>query len=194
MKVNMRRALTSFLLINPLVLHQSIASDLSYSYIEIAYIESDTDVDGIDIDGDGFGFLISNDVAENLAISFSYQDEEFDFDFEGEALSFGLEYHTPFSETGDFVIGFSVVDVEISQPILGTEDDTGNVIQFGIRNRMSETAEIGAFVSRTDVFDDTETSYGLNFALGVADSIQLTFGYGTSDDTDVISIGVRAHY
>lgn len=194
MKASIKNFLITALLAFLFVSYQSIASELSYSYIEVAYLESDTDIDGIDIDGDGFGFLVSNDIAENLAIFFSYQDEEFDFDFDGEVLSFGLDYHTPFSESGDLVVSFAVVDVEISQPILGTEDDTGNVIQFGFRNQISEAAEVGAFISRADVFDDTETSYGFNLALGATDGVQLTLGYSTSDDTDVISIGIRAYY
>ena len=189
-----RNLLVAGLLLFPLISYQSVASDLSYSYIEVAYIESDIDVDGIDVDGDGFGFLVSNDIADNLAIFFGYEDEEFDFDIDGEALSFGFDYHTPISETGDVVISFALVDVEISQPTFGSEDDTGNVIQVGFRNQINETAEVGAFISRIDVFDDTETSYGFNLALGATDGVQFTFGYGKGDDTDTISIGIRANY
>ena len=173
---------------------QSVASDLSYSYIEAAYIESDIDVDGIDVDGDGYIFAASADFADNIAAFISYEDQEFDFDFDGEALSIGIDFHTPISHSADLVVSFAYVDVEISQPSLGKEDDTGNVIQIGFRNRISQTTEFGAFVSRTDVFDDTETSYGFNLLLGRADGVQLDLGLGKGDDTDTILVGVRANY
>lgn len=194
MKVGIRSFVTLTLMTLLAVSSQASASNLSYDYIAVAYLESDTDIDGTDLDGDGYGFAVSRDIADSLAVFFSYQDEEYDFDFEGDALSFGIDYHTPFSETGDIVVSFSLIDVEVSQPILGSEDDTGNIIQFGIRNQISGTAEVSAFISRTDVFDDTETSFGFGLALGAADGIQFTLGYGSGDDTDVISIGVRANY
>jgi hypothetical protein len=194
MKIDVKERQVTVLLLFLIVSHQAVASDLSYSYLELAYFESDTDIEGTDLDGDGYGFLFSNGIAENLAIFFSYEDQEFDFDFEGDARSLGVDYHTPFSDTGDIVVSFALVDVEVSQPTLGSDDDTGNVIQFGLRNRVSETAEVGAFVSRVDVFDDTETSFGFNLALGAKDGVQAKLGYSTSDDTDVLSIGIRVNY
>lgn len=194
MKINFGNAQVTVLLLFLIVSHQTVASELSYSYVEVAYFESDTDSDGIDFDGDGYGFLLSNEIANNLAIFFSYEDQEFDFDFEGDTRSLGVDYHTPFSDTGDIVVSFAVVDVEFSQPTLGSDDDTGNVIQLGFRNQVSETAELGAFVSRIDVFDDTETSFGFNLVIGANDGVQASFGYSTSDDTDVLLIGARVNY
>lgn len=190
----MKTFFTSILLGLLFVSSHSAASDLNYSYVELAYLKSDSDVLGNDVDGDGFGIAVSHDISENLAISFSFQDEDYDFQFDGQAISFGVDYHTPFSKQGDIVLGISIVDAEVSQPTLGSDDDTGNIIEIGIRNRINDTTDLQFFLSRADVFDDTSSSFGFGLNLVAVEAIQLTFGYSSGDDTDVIAFGVRVNY
>lgn len=174
--------------------HQTGASNFSYDYVEVARTKSETDVSGIDLDGYGSGILFSHGIASNLAVFLSYQEEEFDFDIDAEALTLGFDLHASISESSDIVLSVAAIEVEISQPLLGSEDDTGNIIQLGIKNLVDESVEIDFFVSRTDTFDETETSYGISLNLGSSEGIQLIFGYGTSDDTDVIAASVRVNY
>ncbi len=173
---------------------QTGASNFSYDYVEAARIKSETDVSGIELDGEGNGILISHSIASNLAVSLIYQEEEFDFDFEGEALTIGFDFHASISEWSDIVLSIAAIEVEISQPLLGSEDDTGNIVQLGLKNKVNESVEIDVFVSRTDTFDETVTSYGLGLNLGSSEGIQLILGYGTSDDTDVVAASVRFNY
>lgn len=174
--------------------NQSIASDLSYSFFEVDYLDSRVDIDGVDVDGDGYGLYASTDVSGNLALFFSYEDQDFDFDIEGKSTTFGIDYHTPISATGDLVISFAAVEVEVSQPLVGAEDDTGNLISVGLRNQNSKGAEMSIAVSRVDVFDNAESTLALGMGFGATRAIQVTLGLNLSEDTNVFVLGIRTYY
>ena len=190
-RINFRHVL---LLTFVLTTNQSIASGLSYSYVEVGYLDTNLDVDGVDIDGDGYAFVASSDITDNLAVFITYEEEDYQFDIEGKAAQFGINYHTPISATGDLVVSISAADVEISQPLLGTQDDTGNAIRIGLRNQNSKVAEVSIFISRIDVFDDTDTSFALDMGLNATDAMQVVLGFSTSDNGSLLSIGLRAFY
>ena len=174
--------------------HQSIASNFSYDYVEIVRLQSETDVDGFDLDGDGNAIVISKGVASNVAVFFSYQDEDFDFDIEGEAMTLGVDLYKSISDSNDIVLSVAAVQVEVSQPIVGSDDDTGNIVALELRNRLAESVELDLFVARTDTFDDAVNSYGFELQLGSSKGIQLTLGYGKSDDSEVIGGGIRFNF
>lgn len=170
------------------------AANPGYDYVEVAYFESDGEVAGVDVESDGVAILLSREVGDHFALRFGYQEEELDFDFDGETVIFGIDYYAPTLPDGDFIAGFSLVDVEVSQPLLGTDDDTGFAIQLGVRNRVSPMVEWEVFVARLDVFDSVETIYGVSLGIGSAEGIQLTLGLSTSDDVDLATVGIRANY
>lgn len=170
----------------------SFANDLSYSYIEAGYISSDTDISGTTIDGNGYGFGASFDLSESLAFSVGYEVMSYDFDLDGNALGFGVEYHTPMSDSGDLIFGFTVIDAEVSHPILGTENDTGNIISFGIRNLVNPNTEINFEFARTDISGETSTGYSFGLGVGNPKELQFRASYGSSDDTDAIVFSIRS--
>ena len=174
--------------------HQSIASNFSYDYVEIVRLQSETDVDGFDLEGDGNAIVISKGVASNVAVFFSYQDEDFDFDIEAEAMTLGVDLYKSISDSSDIVLSVAAVQVEVSQPLVGSDDDTGNIVALELRNRLAKSVELDLFVARTDTFDDAVTSYGFELQLGSSEGIQLTLGYGKSDDSEVIGGGIRFNY
>lgn len=170
------------------------ASDLSYNFIEGIYVKSNTDIAGVSVDGDGFGIDGSFDAADHLAIVAGYENLSQDFDIDSHSLMLGANYHTPVSETMDVVIGVSIVDAKVSQPTLGSEDDTGNVISAGIRSKLNDKVEVEASVARTEIFDDSATGFSLSLLAGPSDGIQFGIAYGNSDDTDTIGIGIRSNF
>jgi len=170
------------------------ASDFSYNFIQAVFVNSDTDFFGIDIDGDGYAVGASFELTENVAFSLGLEDYSYDFDFETNGTSFGLDYHTALSESSDLVLGFAFLDAEVSQPVLGSEDDSGNVISIGIRNKVSDSAELGFAMSRADIFDDTSTSYGFEVIMGASEELRFIFGYVSGEDTDAIAVGIRSNF
>lgn len=135
---------------------------------------------------------VSAALTDNIALGFGYEDLSFDFDIESTALTFGVDFHTPVAPATDVVLGISYLDSEVSQPALGSADDTGNVISAGIRHQLRPTIEIDAGVSRVDVFDDSSTSFGVALLFGR--EIQFGAGFQTSDDSDAFVFGVRGNF
>jgi hypothetical protein len=72
-----------------------------------------------------------------------------------------------------------------------SDDDSGNIITLGFRHMASDTLELAASFSRTDIFDDTsnQTAFGLRFYS--SEKMSLGAGYSTGDDVDVLLFDIR---
>lgn len=170
------------------------ASEFNYTFADVAYREVSIDAGIDDIDGDGYSLSGSYGVTDNLAITVSYTDLSYDFSIDSKEFSLGVDFHTPIGESTDLVLGLDYLDAEVSVSFFGfnvTEDDTGNAISAGIRHKLSDIIEIEGGISRADIFDDTETSYGIGLLVGVSENIAIGVGYGKADDVDSITVGVR---
>lgn len=55
----------------------------------------------------------------------------------------------------------------------------------------TETIELEVGFSRTDVFDDTENTFGLGARFYINDKFSLGAGYSTEDDVDTLLLNAR---
>jgi len=181
------------------VSHQLRAEDFNYSYIDAQYTTSNIDVGGLNLDSKGYAIGGSVALSENIALTAGYEDETVDstyllgFDIDMSSFDFGIDYHAPVAPTTDVVIGFGVMNAEVSMPII-SEDDTGNVISAELRHRLAPKAELNIGVSRVDIFDDSSTNFGFALLVEIINDFHFGIGYGSSDDIDSIGFGIRAGF
>ena len=164
------------------------AGEISYSNFAIIYTDSDGS------DGGGFGGSV--ELNENVYLIGSFAHQESDLEINGEAVAesdridIGIGYHTPLSESTDFVISATYIEVE--SEFLGTEsDDDGYSLNGGVRSMVSDTVELNGGITHISDGDDSETGIFLGAAFNVSDSIALIVNYVNIDSDDAIGLGVR---
>lgn len=188
--------LTAIILAVPV---SAISQEFNYDYIQGTYGSSTVDTGFGDVDGSGFGFSGSFSISPNMAFTAGFASESFDtflgVDVDTDATAFGITGHSSTGAKTDIFGGFSVLmgEIELSDGFTTlSDDDTGNIIQFGFRHMASDTVELTAAFSSTDIFDDTssQTGFGLRFYTG--ESLSIGIGYATGDDVDTVLFNLRA--
>ncbi len=170
------------------------AGELNYNFLQATYVSSDTNISGVNVDGNGFAVSLSKEISPNIAFVGGIDNQSFDFGIDTNSFSFGVNYHSPINEKSDFIIGFNVLNAEVSVDGFGSEDDTGNIISIGMRNNLQNNMEFSWAFQRTDIFDDSSTSFSLGILIGLENNFQVGFGYSSGDDTDSIGFFGRANF
>lgn len=166
------------------------ASGFNYSVIDIGYAELKTDFGATDVDGDGYFLSGSADIDSELALTGGYSKFSFDFGIDTKESRIGIDYHSALAESTDLVVGMSIVKSKISDPLFPTREDTGKLISIGVRQKIGNDWEISLGASRLDIFDNKSITYGAVLYIALDENIW-GIGYGISEDTRVISIGLR---
>lgn len=175
------------------------ADGFNYNYVTAAYNTADTNVNGINFDSKGFSVRGSFALGENIALTAGYAEDTADttdiigVDIDTNSVDFGFDLHAPIATTTDLIIGFSILKAEVSIPF-ASDKDTGNVIGLGLRHQLAPRVELMANISRVDVFDDASTGFGASLLIEIVNDFHVGFGYGSADDTDVVSFGIRAGF
>ncbi len=176
------------------------SNEISYDYIQGTYHSISDDSLGVDIDADGFSFGGSFSISDNLALTAGFGAASYDrvagIDIDTSDFSFGMTFHQSVASGTDVYGNFSIVNAEYELDDGTTrisDDDMGNVIAIGVRHMASEKIEIGANISRTDVFSDTSNSFGVGAIFFINDKVAFGVGYSSGDDVDALSLGLRAN-
>jgi hypothetical protein len=168
----------------------ALAEDMSYSYVDLAYV--DTDIDGAP-SADGFGLRGAVDFAENFFVFGEYSDQSGGgLDLTSYAVGFGGHYGV--AENVDVVgrIGWAQVEVD-SGPF--NADDDAYLIDLGLRGRIGDAVELEGGARYTD-FSDGGDSTGL-FVGGrfhFNETWALGAEYQDGDDSSTILAYVRASF
>ncbi len=167
------------------------AEDMSYSYIEAGWVN--TNFDGFDEDADGPGVRGSIGFAENFFAFAEYVTQEVDVlgvDVDVDQIAVGFGGHLDISDKVNLVgrVGY----VEVDSDDVGVNVD-GYLVSAGVRGQVAENFELEGQVVYTDLGssggDDTGLGVGgryfftKNFAVGAE--------YQFSDDADTWILGVR---
>jgi hypothetical protein len=169
----------------PLASH---AKDMSYSFVDLGYIE--TDIDGVGPTADGFALRGSVGFAEHYFAFTDYSNQSLsgvDFD----QIAVGLGGHYGLSDSMDLVgrAGWFKVDASGG---LGVDDD-GYLLSAGVRGQIGENVELEGSV----IYTDLGGSGGASTALAVGGRYYFTrnFAVGAeyqhSDDSSTILLGGR---
>ena len=172
---------------------QAQAEAISYSYVELGYLETEFDSSGIDEDGDGFELNLSANVTQTLAVVFGYEDIEFDQNIEANLIGLGIAYHKPYSNTGDMVFGLSYVETEVEWPGDSVDDD-GNEISLEVRSRTSVQTEVHFGFLRREIDDDSNSGYLFRIISGNPQGFQFVIDYEDLDDTNGLMLGLRSTF
>jgi hypothetical protein len=174
----------------------SQAEDISYSFVQAAYVN--TDIDDFDEALDGFALGGSFEVAENFFIYASYSDQSTDLfgvDIDATDYSIGGGYAFPLSETMDLVGSIGYVSAEIEGSFEGESasfDDDGYQLAVGLRAMPMEQLELHGSVGYVDLSDSGDnTSFGVGALWYFVPQFAVGLDAGFSDDSNSYGIGVR---
>ncbi len=175
-----------FLAALPLASH---AKDMSYSYVELGWLQ--TDIEGVSGNPDGFGLRGSIGFAEHYFGFAEYSNQSLsgaDLDL----ITVGLGGRYGLSDNMDLVGRAGWFKVDASGPG-GSFDDDGYLVSAGVRGQVGDSVELEGSVIYTDVGgsggDDTAVAVGgryyftENFALGAE--------YQHASDSSTILLGGR---
>jgi hypothetical protein len=172
------------------------AEGLSWSYLDLAYVN--TDIDRFDEDIDGFALRGSYEVVDKLFIFAGYADQGTTvsgFDLDLETFSLGLGYAWPVGEALDVYGKLGYVSAEVDVEGFGDADDDGLSLAVGLRGRAVEQLELEGAVSYVDLGDsgdDTTLDLGARWFFLPQFAVGLEGSFG--DDANTYGLGVRWNF
>ena len=173
----------------------ALAEDMSYSYVEVGYVDADlADV----ASGDGPSLRGSANFAEKFFAFGEYTTLDFPGGVDLDQYVVGLGGHFGIFDNADFVGRVGYTEFDVSVPGLGSGSADGYVVSAGIRGQVAEDFELEGHVIHTDLGSDLGDSTG--FVVGgryfFTGSLAIGLEYRTGDeiggeDLDLLSAHVR---
>ncbi len=171
------------------------ADELSYTWVEANYLETELDDDDGDLDGDGLGLSGSFAFTENLHGFASYSDQEFDLDIAPdvsfEMLDIGAGVNFPLNPGLDIIGTLSYLDVQASAGG-ASADDNGYRLGAALRGRVASKLELTGGISYIDLDDSgDDTTYGVGGRYYFTDNFALGANADFADDQMTWTLGAR---
>lgn len=192
-----------------LVGQSAMASELSYTFVELGYVGGTLDYFGSDADYDGFALSGSAEIGEMFFLSGSYEDGDtgtFTDNF-GDRVSIGLQHlrlgvglYGVINQDIDWVasVDFADVEVDLTDSALGSASgsDSGYIVEAGIRGVAGDAFEYSAAIIRLDI-GESETGFRLGGRYHFGDFSNVSAGldyvqYGS--DWDQLELGIRYQF
>ena len=171
----------------------ALASELSYTYVEVKYVDGEI----LDADADGFGLTGSVALGDTFFLAGGYQDGEVDVtggDLDLSLLRLGLGAHGSITDSLDWVAELDYAQVDLKASIAGvgsgSSDENGYILDVGLRGLMGEAAEYSIAIIQSDFgssatgfrvggryhFGETQLSVGLDYVQYDSEFDQLELG------------------
>ncbi len=161
---------------------------LSYTYVELAYDETDFDVAGArNVDGDGFTLAGSFRINDDWHAFASYGNDDLDFGIHLHAWTIGAGYRYPVRSNVDLY--GRVLYIRRNANVPGHDDGLG--LQFRARARVNQRVELEGGVDYVDV-GRTDTSLTASARYHFTNQLSAAVGLTFVGDHD--GIGVSARY
>ena len=161
------------------------AEDVSYSYVQIDYINLDIDDGG---DDSGFGLAGSFTVSDNFHIALSHDS----VDILGADLTWttvGFGYHTDGDTSYYAQINYEDLGLDTGAADIG---DSGFGIEVGVRSMINENFELQGGIHYADFGDfGDDTLLELSGRYYVNDQFSIGVKYEAGSDFDIWGIGGR---
>ncbi len=162
-----------------------------YSYVELAYDETDFEIGNAEIDGDGLTLSGSFEINDDWHVFASYGNADLDAGIDLDTWMIGAGYAFPLRQDVDIYGRVLYVNSQADFPGFGEDDEDGLGIQARIRALVTDELEVEGGIQHFDVGEsDTSLQVGARYRFTEAFSagIGLTFG-GDAD-----GIGINARY
>ena len=164
----------------------------SYTYVDVALVNSEIDLGIVDIDGDGLSVAGAFDLDDRFFAVASYTDQDYDFNVDGSVFTVGVGYHTELGNNFDFVADLSYVDADVITSF-GSNGENGFEIGAGIRTRPAQDFELEARLGYVDVAG-SDTVLGVKGRYYFSDSFAVIASISDNDGGLGWGIGVRAEF
>ena len=167
------------------------AQSPSYSYLDLAYVE--TDIDGVSDNADGFALRGSFELTDSVFMFAGYGEQSIR-NIDLETYNVGAGYAWSIAPNMDLYGKISYVKAEASGFGLSGDDD-GYGVGVGIRSFVTDQFELEGAINYVDLSDSgDDTSFGIaarwyfmpQFAVGLEADL--------SDDANSYGIGVRWNF
>jgi hypothetical protein len=169
----------------------AMAEDMSYNYVDLAYV--DQDIDGVGPSADGFGLRGSIGFAENWLAFAEYTSTSVQgVDIEQIAVGFGGHYGL--TDQLDLVGRVGYFEINLDAGPLNADDD-GYLLDLGLRGQVTEGVEVEGGVRYTDLSeggDDTALWVGGRFHFNKTWAVGAE--YQSGDDISNLLAYVRASF
>jgi hypothetical protein len=167
------------------------AEGLSYSYVDLAYVE--TEIDGLGPSLDGFALRGSVGFATNWFAFGEYSAQSVS-GVDVDSYAAGIGGHYGLADNLDLVGRIGWTKAEISAGPFDIDDD-GYLIDAGLRGRVGDAVELEGGVRYTDFSDGGDaTSLFLGGRFHFNDTWALGAEYQDGDDSSTILAYVRASF
>jgi len=195
----MKRALFALVLAAALPMAAQ-ASELSYSYVELDYVNSGAELLSAGVySTDGYGIRGSYGFAENFYVTGAYSNSEFDISssLDEDKWGLGFGYHRALNDQADWVAELGYTNVNSFDPVL---DESYYNVAFGLRGSMTDNFEGTAKIGYSDganqyypqhdgsVFATVGLKWNITQMWGIVGEIE-----ASEDNTDY-TVGVRASF
>lgn len=158
------------------------ADEMSYSYLEVAYV--DADLDNV-ASGDGPSLRGSFGIAENFFVFADYTTLEFPASVDLDIINAGVGGRYGISDKVDLVGKIAYTELDLSVPGFGSDSVDGFAVSAGLRGQVTEDFELEGHVIHTDLGSDGGDSTG--FAVGGRYFFTKNFAAGVEYRTDEIA-------
>ena len=169
----------------------AMAEDMSYSYVDLAYV--DQDFEGVGPSADGFGLRGSVGFAENWLAFAEYSSTSVQ-GVDIEQIAVGLGGHYALTEQLDLVGRVGYFEVSLDAGALNADDD-GYLLDLGLRGQVTEGVELEGGARYTDLSDggnDTALFVGGRFHFNKTWAVGAE--YQSGDDVSTLLAYVRASF
>ena len=187
----MKQLLVSIALFLPLVtLAQEEAapqagSGLSYSYVELRFVDADNDGDGLRF---GASYELNDEwflLGEITSLDYSGSVDRF-------TLELGAGYVYELEQEFDVFATFTLIDTEIDTPF-GDADDSGFGVSAGARGSLAPEFEVRGSVNHVNL-DDSDTFLELAGDYYFNDQLSAGASLEFAGDEDLFTLGARYHF
>jgi len=177
---------SSVLAAMPLASH---AEAMSYSYVDLGYVE--TDIDGVGPTADGFALRGSVGFAEHYFAFAEYSTQSIS-GFDIDLTTVGLGGHYGLSDNLDLVGRAGWVRADASGFGANVDDD-GYMLSAGLRGKAGDSVELEASVIHTDLGgpDGNDTAFAVGGRYFFTSNFAIGAEYQQGDDASTILLGVR---
>jgi hypothetical protein len=187
----MRRAITAATVAALGFVAPAFAQDeLSYSFVELGYVNSE--IDDLDIDGNGFGLRGSYAFSESFHGFAAYTDQDYDFDVGLSQFEIGGGMRFALNPKVDLVGTLSYLNVNLDAPGGFDLDDDGLALGLGVRGRATETLELRGEAKLVDYDEaDSDTTFSVGARYYLTPMFALGADIGFNDDGTTWILGGR---
>ena len=192
-KLTVLGALAALTVAGP-ALAQAPTSGLSYSYVELGYVN--TELDDANIDGDGFALKGSWGFTDRFHAFASYADLGYDFGIDSTQFEIGAGLNQSLTPKLDLVATVSYLTAEVTANVPGfrslSVDDDGFGVGVGLRGLVTDQFELNGKIDYVDfdnAGDDTTFTVGARYSFTPAWAVGADIKF--NDDGNAWMIGGR---